>query len=50
MGFIQMSPNGMYTYNWPLHVPTKLQVHSIYISSDLGDHGMGRSKFKFKKM
>ena len=26
---------GMYTYNWPLHVPTKLQVHSIYISREL---------------
>ena len=26
---------GMYTYNWPLHVPTKLQVHSIYISREM---------------
>ena len=31
-----MSPNlEMPTYIWPLHVPTKLQVHPMYISREM---------------
>ena len=47
---------GMHTYNWPLHVPTKLEVHSMYISREMefglppiATLGMGRSTFKLKK-
>ena len=50
---------GMPTYIWSLHVPTKLQVHSMYISREMEfgpppiapppPLGMGMSKLKLKK-
>ena len=46
----------MRTYNWPLQVLPKVQVHSMYISREMefgppliDPLGMGRSKFKLKK-